>query len=250
MVMFRSGYVLGISELAALLDDNPAELAARLAKPIQLRSGAEVILFDDFEAPIGGRWFNSTLGAGTLNTSVATSYSGAASMAIYTPGGAGNAAGAVRGIGLLPDLSKIGMQFVMTYDGFPSEFDFGMSVNTPSLNSQFDIFCALTPGSPTGTVNLRVAAGAMQAIGEMNLFWVGTNIHIWLPFKLVVDPRTGQYSSLTIGDTEYEVANFVGTTGAAVVLPHTATFSFRLNRITGMAGWAYVDDLIVTQNES
>lgn len=217
------------------------ELAVRLGSPVSFDRRGNVVWFDDFESGIQ-KWYQYHLGTGSgVEISAEAARNGAFS-AKLTTGNLVTQYAQIAHYGPYPVVSKIGLEASFAYDDDLQYLEFAISNNDGSYSH----FAALRyyPASDKlqywgSDDDWHDLATGLDLIDEIYAFHT---------IKLVIDPSTQKYVRAILNDVEYDMSAL-----SYGYLPEVLT-PYAMQRITACTGVndnisAYIDDVIVTQNE-
>lgn len=218
------------------------ELAARLGSIDTFDRRGNVIWLSGFESGLGG-FVPSTSGTGAaVVVSTTTARTGPYSCKL-TAGSDVLELAAIQRFVSYPVLSRFGGEFAFTWDTGIDRLRNEMLVYDGSNLTTFSIRLDETNSK---IYYLNSGGGwtefaALPAWGtEADLFHVG---------KLVVDLDLGEYVRFILDDTEHDLSGNSGKAEVDATYPHI-NFSARLTGPGGTNPSIYIDDMIVTQNES
>ncbi len=217
------------------------ELAARLGSPITFDRRGDVIWWDDFECGFS-HWLTTPSGAGaTAALSTARARNGRTS-ALLVAGSDANHSEQMVHRQAVPTLSRLG-----------SEFSFSLDTNDHTIN----LIVRTQDGTTQATYSVRWD-GVLNVLQYQDsgaaLVTFATNIilpedeTLFNTFKLVVDASTGQYVRFLLNESSYSLSGIGGRVDPVAAAPMEEVFIVN----TGLAGFnaaAYIDDVILTQNE-
>lgn len=216
-----------------------AELAARLGSIDTHERRGTVIFMESFESGVLNKW-SFTLSAGAT-AALSTKYArnGAFSLRLYSGVGAGKYALAKHFLPY-PALSKVGGE---------------IWVNIPdATDSEFDFFLYLYDGSTYKRAIIEYNPSTREVSvwdGAMHVFATGVAPPTpggFLVFKLVVNLASGTYVGCLINSDLYDLSGYTLESGASTT---AKSFGVWLGAYYYNAALvAYVDDVILTQNES
>lgn len=218
-----------------------AELAVRLGAIMSHERRGQVIWFDDFECGHLNKWVLTLNGADSL-TELSTAYArnGAFSLYLYAGNAASRSAEANHYLPF-PTLSKVGLEgWVALPSASNGYFYFGWYIYTGT--TLYNYLIRLNPS--TGTIGVLIGAGSWVNFSTALAPTVNQGLFV---LKLVADLTTQKYVRCLFNDTEYDLSAYssysqVNATSRSMVLVKKA---YNISE----ALTAYVDDVIVTQNE-
>lgn len=240
-------FVRSSSPLGMYLSGEPAqvsraELAARLGSIHTFDRRGDVVWFDDFESGIA-EWEVSIVGVGdTATLSTARARTGATSC-LLTTGSATNPEVAIAHYFPTPVYTGMGVEFsvaffdqftdiwfqVVTYDGTDSWFP---RIKLDRANDKLQYYDS---------------AGAYQDIATGLLLY--HNDYFFRTLKLVYDTSIDEYKRLIYNNQTYDLSGIALRKVAAVGSDPYAFLDIQLTGRTGFTDTAYIDDVIITQNE-
>lgn len=218
------------------------ELAARLGSINYFERRGEVVFMDDFE--------DSTLkwevtGTGTDHSEVrsnATARSKNYSMKLTTGNAGGNIA-LMKHYHYMPKLKRLGFEY-----SFALGSDITLLYNLIYLytkTAEYIVWMQYAPQSNRLQI-VDVNNDIINVATSLDLKEGDLLFHTW---KIVVDLDTEKYVRILLNDTEYDVsASFLKKTLGSYT-PHMYLYIGVLNYASGNH-YAYIDDVIFTQNES
>ena len=226
--------IVGISDLG--------ELAARLGSPVTFDRRGNVIWFDDFESGIN-KWQKYYSAAGyAIEWSAEISRGGAFSCKISTATGDNKAAGIYHTLPF-PRLSNVGLELSIYFKQYwrlmyiYHDFNDGAYSYYPRIKYNWN----------ERKFYYRDEDGNFQEAGlEVNLLATEPGFHT---IKLVIDMANRQYKRLIVNNQEVDLTGKEFEQDAWVEPPYLYHECYITNDSATKPAIAYVDDVIVTQNE-
>lgn len=218
-----------------------AELAARLGSIVTFDRRGDVIWLDDFENTLN-KWLASSAGSGaSVALSVAQARNGAAS-ALLTGGSDGTRLAQIRHLQPFPVLSKMGFEFSFcrpgTFESINLEADMWDGVNHSQFYIRYDPVNDLLRYIDSNDAFVTFASGLNYG-GYSTLFNT---------MKLVFDPDADEYVRFIFNNKGYSLADIAAWVEASAANPALDLRVILYSR-SGQNDQAYVDDVIITQNE-
>lgn len=217
------------------------ELAARLGSIDTFDRRGNVIFLEDFESGFTPRWLRESQYTGVPVLSGAGARSGAYSLKLETTPVSGAACG-ILCYRPLPVMGKIGLEASFAIGGHVGIIAVGMGLYD---GTNFAIF-SVRYLPPTDKWQYLDSAGAwVDLFTSMVLYESPTIFHT---LKIVADYENGEYFYIIVNEREQGLSGIAGRTGEQVAIPSLVIYSTVINDDTNI-GTAYLDDVIVTQNE-
>lgn len=218
-----------------------AELAVRLGSIVSFDRRGDVIWLDDFEEGII-KW--------------ATEVSGAAGAVTADTSRARNGAVSVKVVAGLTEGQESGIQKSLPFVAL-SPFGFEVSASLPSADFYLRLRLVVYTGtawyeaairywSPTTTFQYLDSSGVWQNLAPV--YGVGAGAAMWNSFKLVADFTTFKYVRFIANGRTYLLTGLALQTGASSTTP-SIFVAAKLSAANAVAVSAYLDDVIITQNE-
>lgn len=217
------------------------ELAARLGSIVNFNRRGDVVWMDDFESSTL-KW--ATGGTGTGNSvalSTASAKNGTQSMKLITGDDVNNYSFIHRFLPY-PILGNIGF-----------EYSFALGSNLWVIEL-YDLFYTGTEAvygvvrylPQDDRIDYLDADGNFQTmVSNLDLYEADSLFNTW---KLVINPLTQKYTRLFLNDATYDMSNYSLRTWASNIAPyHQARIWIYTD--TAANNYAYIDDVIFTQNE-
>lgn len=218
-----------------------AELAARLNSIVTFDRRGDVFWMEDFSAGLQ-RW--TTGGAGTgLSVSISpASYRSAGYSAKLIPGSDGARNAQIYTRFPYPHLAKTGLEVAFTIGDQHEYFYLRTTIYTGALYMLAEIKYDVT----TGILSYRDSTFTYVALNPPLVLYASTALFHHL--KLVVDALNYEYVRVTLDNEAHDMANIATYTHASTQNPHILV-NIYYKAVAGNNPTAYVDDIIVTQDE-
>lgn len=220
---------------------DPGEAAARLGSINIYDRRGWTVWMDDFEAP-ELRWYLGQIGTGLDPVlSTRSAWRGVQSLRFQLGVALNDESNAYHRFPLIRS-GRAGVEFWVNLHNLEDN-NFQLLVNIwDGTNSYYAVLfldsIARTATIMTPAGNIIVATTCFPLVAKF----------IWIPVKLVLDMDTDHYVRLLIGPEEIDLSvhemNFVGVTTDRYLLTR-----FTLLNAGGLAGYADLDNFILTQNE-
>jgi len=217
------------------------ELAARLGSPDTFDRRGNVVFMDDFEATVL-HWGVFLVGAGSsVVLSTADVYRNSQSCKLHTDINLNDLA-EIRRSFALPVNSKIGMEFSVSGDFTNTNLEFWHSIYTGARLYVAKIRYHYTTKtlSYADSGDIFQPLSTTQGIGDASFFYS--------TFKLVIDYDTHKYVRLIVDKDTYDLSTYDLQWAANATTPRMHTI-IQLKNTAAAARTAYIDDVILTQNE-
>ncbi len=234
--------------IAAVLEQDLGELAARLGSPVFYDRQGQVVLMDSFEDGIAP-WRASLDGAGAAAAlSAVTSRHGRYSFALTAGSDAGLNVSVTRFVAPLQD-SPIGIEasFTLNEDGTTTE------PTTQSFTLHLEVFDGVTQKRgalrlvlPSGQAQILDENGVYIDVGDTVLYYA--NSKVWHTMKYVLDLDAGEYSRARINNVAIPVASNAIRTPASAQRPSVHT-SLEYVGVSGSNPVCYGDIVLLSQAE-
>lgn len=217
------------------------ELAARLGSINVFDRRGETVWMDDFEeAPL--KWATGTGGTGaSVARSTTTAKNGLASC-LLDPGGAEDDYAYIRKYLTTPQQVRLGSESSFTYN-----------TGLKKLRWEFQIYDGTDVHG--GLVEYIVSSDICRiydygASTWVNLVTVGllSDVTMWNILKLVIDYDTDKYVRLLLNEDEFDLSAYSLDVSTDSTAPHLRVYIGAYNQ-GGADNFAYIDDVIITQNE-
>ena len=217
------------------------ELAVRLGSPVSHDRRGDVIWWDDFEWGLN-KWepaFDGTGGSVALST--ARSRNGRSSC-LLTAGSDSLLTAEIDRRQALPSIARLGVEF-----SFANIGNFGY----------IELRCVArtTTGRNTFTVRWDDATNVLQytdSTGGLVTFATGVNLAavatLFHTLKMVFDVAATEYVRVILDSTQYDLSGIAGEQVVATTTPYL-DLRIRLFGDAAQNDQAYIDDVILTQNE-
>jgi len=230
---------IGAEATVAGLSDM-GELAVRLGSPVTFNREGNVLLLDTFEYGLG-RWNSSAIAPSTVEVSAAWSRYGAYSVKFDVAADAAKY-GLVDTYLPYPVKSKYGLEFSLQINGYVDIIYVNMNFADGAQAQNYTIYAY--PNAEK--IILRDQdAGLVTFTDDWRIRNTGGNFHT---FKLVCDIVDQYYQRLIVNDVEYDLTAYrprvTTNTAASRVFVRLQFYGSNSG-----AGVAYLDDVIITQNE-
>ena len=229
----RRGAISSVTDLG--------ELAVRLGSIVSFDRRGDVVWLDDFEDNIN-KWILVATGAGAISLSTTAANSGAKSCEVVVDAAAGAYTQAHHYRGLHA-LSSYGLEAVFI-PPMLTDYIFELSIDTWTTD-------------PLRIGRLRYVSASeeleyLDEDGNWQAFASGVKIYssfaTYNHMKLVVDPATGYYVRAMLNQSSYDLSDYLLRRTTYVGAPRMRVyFAYTAPDAGGLT--AYVDDVIVTQNE-
>ncbi len=218
-----------------------AELAVRLGSIVSFDRRGDVIFLDDFEDGIV-KWVGAAFPlTGSVASDTTYARSGAKCVKMVT-GAVSGALAQLTWYGAYPALSKLGLEL-----SWASQQElYNIDLNLYAYDGTKYLQGALSYDRPTYTLRYFDSTGAWVALAAS--LQTRELLPLWNTLKLVMDPVTGRYVRALFGATEYDMSAldlYSDASGFASHLIATAVLTAQ----EAVAKTAYLDDVIITQNE-
>ncbi len=221
--------------------DDLGEEAARLGSIVTFDRRGDIIWLDDFENTLN-KWEDTLGGTGAAAAISTVRMRNGGNSALLTGGSDGTGQSEIIHRSPFTVASRVGMESSFHTDG---EIDYlQMQIITRdgtdqvTYNVRFDdagqILSYLNSGGTRTTI-----------VSSFQVENLATLFNTW---KLVVDQTTGEYVRLIINNTEHDLSGNGGF-GASSALEAHVQIDLFLHSRSGQNDTAYIDDVILTQNE-
>jgi hypothetical protein len=217
------------------------ELAARLGSPVTFDRRGDVVWWDDFECGLA-KWITIVDGVGgSVALSTARARNGRSS-ALLTAGSTGTETAAIRHEGPFATLSRHGVE---------------VSFNVGTPITSFTITYNLYDGTTLSQASVRwddVAETLLYLDASVAYVIFASNIDLWQSVtlfhtaKLVVDAVNGRYVRFILDHLSFDLSGIPFSVSASALDPQVGQLITLVGR-AGVNDQAYVDDVIVTENE-
>lgn len=224
----------------ASVADN-AELAARLGSIVTFDRRGDVILLDDFEDNIN-KWDITLSRAGaSIALSNDTARNGGSSCKVVTGNVAGDEEQLARWVSY-PVLSKLGLEVHFSFHVEHSMIQIALLAD----DGVTTFYSALRYLPPTNVLEYLAPGPAWVPLAAGLALY--PEVHCFNAFKFVVDLQTLTYSRVILGPNVIPMTQAIWTPGT-LVTPNTLGVFITIGTSVNFARTAYLDDVIVTQNE-
>jgi hypothetical protein len=218
-----------------------AELAVRLGSPVTFNREGNVLFMETWDHGITP-WVNTVSGAGAeVIASNGWSKIGPYSCKLVCGSDTGKLA-QVNRYWPYPVLGKYGVEVSVGFNVHLSVFKVKLYLYDGTDLYQYEVWY----DQDNSLVKIRTSSGYQNVITDLALAVQGQNtFHI---VKLVVDLSIGYYSRVIINETETNLEAYDVASSASATSPQLMAW-FEAIGTAGQTGYAYVDDIIITQNE-
>jgi len=229
--------------------DDMGELAARLGSIVNFDRRGNVMFLDDFESGLN-KWIIVLSGGGgdAIVTTNERARSGAVSCKITTGAGAADDERLFHYFAY-PVLSKMGSELSLTLEAPDIDYiilnltiDDGVNIKSGGIK-----ILPAALGSSLLTLQYRDETNAWVTFSTATIF---PDDHFFVPAKLVVDMEKNMYERFLLANYAFDLSAYPIHVTAVSPTPGVSVFVVIVGN--GAAGnhSLYIDDVIITQNES
>jgi len=217
------------------------ELAARIGSFVNFDRLGNVIAMDNFENGIG-EWYSDGDAGFSADWDSKYCRLGGFSCKLTTGPSAGNTVKITKHIGA-PVLSAMGVEVSFSYEQNWRYLDIFLDL----YDGTYYYGAALRFDHTTAKLQYKDSAGAFQDIAGG--FYYGTELpHDFDTLKIVADFTTVKYKRLLVNNLVFDLSEISFLKDVSTNTP-ALTVQLRLTTSANAAAIAYIDDVIVTQNE-
>jgi len=217
------------------------ELAARLGSINTFDRRGDTIWMEDFNSPVL-TWSQSEIGAGSAVVLTADEkFRGSQSVSL-TAGPAARRYGMIKhGINPLR-IGKLGLEISVRPSPFDSYIQISIDIDD-AINHYVSI---LRYDTTDGTIDIWDGDPDWTSVPGAHR--ISPLFHSFSPFKFVIDTSTGKYVRAMLGRTQWDLSSY--SMQSTALGPYQTCLIVIYNEAQGAAAaTAYVDGVIVTQNE-
>ncbi|MBU2060164.1 MAG: hypothetical protein KKB38_20835 [Gammaproteobacteria bacterium] len=229
-----------VKTTGAALEDM-ADLAVRLGSIVEYDRRGDVVIADDFEAPVL-KWNVNADGAGTAILDSTSVKLGSQAVKLTAVVGEDNETAIYKDLYTLTS-RRMGVE--VSFSNFPRDAE--LFIYIYHYDGTYKYQAEARFNHVDERLRVRDSDGTLPVIAEDLIFPIAN--FCFIPFKLVVDFSTEQYVRILLGNTEYDVSAY-GSYKEVDATSVRDTIQVRLrNRSDSVAANVWLDSLILTQNE-